>query len=110
MSTLDASKQYAFISYSVNDILEGLEQTETENYLFLKRLEYEKLDCLLERAFNKGWCFWENDSAYWITHAPNGYEVYKTGLTHSTRCAQIGYTGTQGLQRAIAECERRASL
>jgi hypothetical protein len=48
--------------------------------------------------------------AYWVTHAPYGYEVYKTGHTHSTRCAQIRYTGAQGLARAIAECERRASL
>lgn len=55
----------------------------------------------------------ENDilhesNGYWVTPAAHGFEVYKTGVTHSTRCAQIGYKGAEGLQRAIAECERRA--
>jgi hypothetical protein len=47
--------------------------------------------------------------AYWVTHAKHGYEVFKTGVTHSTRCAIIGYEGKNGLERAIDECKRRAA-
>lgn len=39
-----------------------------------------------------------------------GYEVYKIGITHATRCAIIGWNGDLGLARAIAECERRSLL
>ena len=44
---------------------------------------------------------------YWVKRVPKGFEVYKTGLTHSTRVAVIGYTGDKGLQRAKLEIERR---
>jgi hypothetical protein len=44
---------------------------------------------------------------HWVKRVPKGFEVYKTGLTHSTRVAIIGYTGDKGLQRAKAEIERR---
>lgn len=45
---------------------------------------------------------------YWVKEAPKGgYEVYKTGITHSTRCAQIGFTGDRGFQRAKDEIDRR---
>ena len=44
---------------------------------------------------------------YWVKRVPKGFEVYKTGLTHSTRVAIIGYTGEEGLQRAKLEIERR---
>jgi hypothetical protein len=44
---------------------------------------------------------------YWVKRVPKGFEVYKTGLTHSTRVAVIGYTGDKGLQRAKFEIERR---
>jgi hypothetical protein len=44
---------------------------------------------------------------YWVKRVPKGFEVYKTGLTHSTRVAIIGYTGDKGLQRAKLEIERR---
>lgn len=36
-----------------------------------------------------------------------GYDVYKSGITHATRCAQIGLEGQAGLDRAKAEIERR---
>lgn len=36
-----------------------------------------------------------------------GYEVYRTGLTHSTRVGIIGFTGERGLERAKQECTRR---
>ncbi|WP_165672895.1 hypothetical protein [Metapseudomonas otitidis] len=40
-----------------------------------------------------------------------GYEVYRNGITHSTRVARIGFKGERGLERAKLECERReASL
>ena len=48
------------------------------------------------------------NGAYWVAKAPIGYEVYETKLTHSVRCASIGWDGDKGLQRAIAEADRRA--
>lgn len=46
---------------------------------------------------------------YWVYDARSkGYEVYKVGVTHSTRCAIIGYKGEEGLRRAKAECDKRA--
>ncbi len=44
---------------------------------------------------------------YFVVKALHGYEVYKNGLTHSTRCAQIGYKGEEGIKKAIAEIDRR---
>lgn len=45
---------------------------------------------------------------YWVCKGnKSGYEVYRTGITHSTRVAIIGYEGEKGLERAKAECERR---
>lgn len=44
---------------------------------------------------------------YWVLRIKKGYEVYREGLTHSTRCAQIGFTGAIGLDKAIAEANRR---
>ena len=44
---------------------------------------------------------------YWVLRVKHGYEVYKKGITHSTRCGIIGYTGEWGLNRAIDECEKR---
>lgn len=50
------------------------------------------------------------NSNYWVCASKNGYEVYQTGITHSTRCAIIGYKGEKGLQIAIQECNKRANL
>lgn len=45
---------------------------------------------------------------YWVLNlGSKGFEVYKTGITHSTRCATIGYSGQNGLQLAILEIDRR---
>jgi hypothetical protein len=44
---------------------------------------------------------------YFIIKVKTGYEVYKNGITHSTRCAQIGYHGDKGLQKSIQEIDRR---
>lgn len=48
---------------------------------------------------------------YWVLRLPKdkGYEVYKVGITHSTRCAIIGFPGHIGLARAIAEIDRRTT-
>lgn len=55
---------------------------------------------LSDIAFEKG--------DYWVLKLPKGtFEVYKVGITHSTRCAQIGYPGEVGLQKAKAEIDRR---
>ena len=47
---------------------------------------------------------------YWVTAAAKGYEVYQNHLTHSTRCAIIGYPGAKGLSRAILECDKRTTM
>lgn len=48
---------------------------------------------------------------YWVFDAKKkGFEVYKTGVTHLTRCAQIGWTGQVGLDRAKQEIKRRQEL
>lgn len=58
----------------------------------------------------------ESDIAYekgpfWVLNIKaKGFEVYKTGISYSTRCAIIGYTGDKGLARAIAEIERRLAI
>ena len=44
---------------------------------------------------------------YFVIKAKHGFEVYKCGTTHSTRCAQIGYKGNEGMQKAIKEIDRR---
>lgn len=44
---------------------------------------------------------------YWVLRVKNGFEVYKSGITHSVRCARIGWKGKEGLNKAIAECDRR---
>lgn len=44
---------------------------------------------------------------HWVMRVPYGFDVYRVGLTHSTRCAVIWYKGDAGLQRAIAEVARR---
>jgi len=55
----------------------------------------------------------ESDIAYekgqfWVLNlGSKGFEVYKNGLTHSTRCAVIGFQGQNGLDRAIVEIDRR---
>ena len=45
------------------------------------------------------------NSLFWVTKTRKAFEVYKTGTTHSTRCATIGLS--LGLGRAIAEADRR---
>ena len=45
---------------------------------------------------------------HWVMAVKTGYEVYKIGVTHSTRCAQIGWPNSdKGLNRAILEADRR---
>lgn len=47
---------------------------------------------------------------YWVRmHEKGWYEVYRVGITHSVRCATIGYKGNEGLTRAITECNKRAA-
>lgn len=45
---------------------------------------------------------------YWVLDAKQkGFEVYKTGITYSTRCAVIGWTGQVGIDKAKQEIKRR---
>lgn len=44
---------------------------------------------------------------HFVIRVKDGYEVYKSEITHATRCAIIGHKGDHGLERAIKECERR---
>lgn len=48
---------------------------------------------------------------YWVFDTKKkGFEVYKSSITHSTRCASIGWTGQVGLDRAKQEIKRRQEL
>lgn len=47
------------------------------------------------------------DHKYWVLRVGYGYEIYEVGITHSTRKGIIGFKGQEGLDRAIAEIERR---
>jgi len=47
---------------------------------------------------------------YWAMPARYGFDIYKTGLTHSTRVAQIGFQGERGMEQVKAEVERRLAL
>lgn len=44
---------------------------------------------------------------YWVCAAENGYEVYHNTITHSERCAIIGYKGNKGFECAKNECDKR---
>jgi hypothetical protein len=44
---------------------------------------------------------------FWVLRVKNGFEVLRSGTTHSTRCAQIGFKGAIGLNKAVAECDKR---
>lgn len=47
---------------------------------------------------------------HWVHHVgPGDYAVYRVGVTHSTRCAQILWKSdpAKALRRAIEECNRR---
>ena len=36
-----------------------------------------------------------------------GFEIWKSGITHATRCGVIGWEGQKGVDRAKIEIERR---
>ncbi len=44
---------------------------------------------------------------HWIRRVAKGFEVYRNDVTHSVRCARIGFEGQKGLDRAKAEIARR---
>lgn len=52
----------------------------------------------------------DKDKEYYVIRVQHGYEVYKNGITHATRCAQIGWAGEVGLQKAIAEINKRKTI
>jgi len=47
------------------------------------------------------------NSTHWVLRKPDGFEVYRKDVTHSVRCARIGFKGDTGLTRAIQEADRR---
>ena len=48
------------------------------------------------------------NATHWVMAVPTGYEVYKTGLTHSVRCARIGWPKSdKGIARAVVEADKR---
>lgn len=51
----------------------------------------------------------ESDHHWVLNLGSKGFEVYRNELTHSVRCAVIGFTGQKGLERAKAEIARRES-
>ena len=40
----------------------------------------------------------------------SGFEVFRAETTHAVRCAQIGFVGKAGLNKAIIECKKREAL
>ena len=47
---------------------------------------------------------------HWVLDCGSkGFEVYRKTITHSERCAIIGFTGDKGLERAKQEIIRRES-
>lgn len=44
---------------------------------------------------------------HFVLRVMKGFEVYRKELTHSVRCAQIGYPGDRGMVRSIEEVNRR---
>lgn len=46
---------------------------------------------------------------FWVCRKGKGFEVYRAGVTHSTRVASVGFEGQKGLDRAKAEADRRAT-
>lgn len=48
---------------------------------------------------------------HWVLKNKDGhFEVYRTGITHSTRRAYIGFPGPKGLEKARDEADRRHAL
>jgi hypothetical protein len=47
------------------------------------------------------------DGDFFVVKVAKGFEVYRSGVTHPTRCAQIGFEGQPGLDRCKAEINRR---
>lgn len=50
------------------------------------------------------------NATHWVARSSKGwkgFEVYRKDITHSTRCAVIGFEGDPGFQRAKAEADRR---
>jgi hypothetical protein len=48
---------------------------------------------------------------HWVLDlGSKGFEVYRKTITHSERCARIGFSGADGLARAKAEIERREAI
>lgn len=46
--------------------------------------------------------------AHWVLRTKSGtFEVYRIGACASTRCAVIGYKGSEGFERAVNEAIRR---
>lgn len=47
---------------------------------------------------------------FWVRKSKLGFEVFKSGITHSIRVSTIGFKGQIGLDKAISEAKRRYSL
>ena len=60
-------------------------------------MSYRMSDIIFERA------------PYFVVRAGRGFEVYQNQGTHSRRCAIIGFPGSEGINRATAEIDRRIS-
>ena len=51
---------------------------------------------------------YENSTHWVFDDGKNAYEVFRNGITHSTKCATIGRS--LGLAKAIHEADRRHSF
>ena len=51
---------------------------------------------------------YETDN-HFLLKVKGGYEGYRKGITHATRCAVIGWEGEKGFVRGRDELDRRES-
>lgn len=58
-------------------------------------MSYRLKDVVFERA------------PFWVLRVPKGFEVYENVGTHAVRRGFVGYVGSDGLDRAKAQIERR---
>ena len=63
--------------------------------IFMRGLIVKEADILYEKG------------PYWICKYEHGFKVFKSGITHSTICATIGFKGAIGMEKAKREIERR---
>jgi hypothetical protein len=68
-----------------------------------RKIQEENMNLLIAISQEDCIAYESVDCDYWVERLKDnrGYKVWKTGVTHSTLSATIGYSGSDGLDRAI---------